>query len=140
MIAAAAPTPTSPQRKDRLSVEGSNGPHWHIPDLIRVGVICCCEEAELRLEAHMLSCPTCREPQIELAEEAAWVKPGERAAKMECAQARNDLFHLLEEGRGICHDAVVHINTCESCRDHLLEPAKVVRAHEIDPSAISAQD
>jgi hypothetical protein len=137
---AAAPTPTSPDRKQRLSLEGAEGAQWHIPDLIRVGVLCCNEEAELRLAAHMLSCPTCREPQITLAEAAVWVKPSQRGRKMSCAEARNEIFHLLEEGKGMSHNAVVHLNRCEGCRDHLLEPAKLAYAHEVDDSAIAAQD
>lgn len=136
----AAATPTSPDRKQRLSFEGAEGAQWHIPDLVRVGVLCCSEEAELRLEAHMLSCPTCREPQVALAEAAVWVKPGERGRKMSCAEARNEVFHLLEEGKGMSHLAVVHISRCEGCRDHLLEPAKLTYTHEVDDSAISAQD
>lgn len=136
----AAATPTSPDRKQRLSFEGAEGAQWHIPDLIRVGVLCCSEEAELRLAAHMVGCPTCREPEMTLVEEAAWVKPGERAGRMPCAEARNEVFHLLEEGKGMSHLAVVHISRCEGCRDHLLEPAKLTYTHEVDDSAISAQD
>jgi hypothetical protein len=136
----AAPASEQSQRKQRLSQESGEAIHWHIPDFIRVGVLCCCEEAELRLAAHMLSCPVCRELELELVEEAAWVKPGERGRKMSCAHARNELFHLLEEGRPMCRDAILHINHCETCRDHVLEPAKLLYAQEVDEAAISAQD
>ncbi len=115
---------------------------WHLPDELRMGVLAGVEEAELRLEAHLVSCEMCREAQILLAERALLTSDEDCRCGGECScvKARNELLWLLEEGREMTDEAITHLNTCDDCRDHLLEPARMVYGREVDESAFSAQD
>jgi predicted anti-sigma-YlaC factor YlaD len=115
-------------------------PPVHFPDELRIGVLAGIEDHELRLQAHFLSCDACRESGRALAEFAD--TPEGRCAPqqpMTCWQARNALFRYFEQGRALDPDALAHLNACECCRDHFLEPARAVRALE-DGSSISALD
>lgn len=115
-------------------------PRWHLPDALRVGVLAGDEESMLRLEAHMMCCPQNRELLVSLAEDAVWVGYDSLGASVTCQQARNALLWYLEEHRPMGRAAVAHLNVCESCHDHLLEPARAVMSQEVDESAISALD
>lgn len=115
---------------------------WHLPDELRMGVLAGVEEAELRLEAHLVTCETCREAETLLAERALLTSDEDCRCGGECTcvKARNELFWLLEEGRTMSDEAIAHLNSCEGCRDHFLEPARMVLGREVDESAFSAQD
>jgi predicted anti-sigma-YlaC factor YlaD len=126
---------SEPAQAGRQSV-----PPVHFPDELRIGVLAGIEDQELRLEAHFLQCEVCREPGMALAEFAD--TPDARCAPQEpvtCWQARNALLRYFEQGRALEPDAIAHLNTCECCRDHFLEPARALRALE-DESSISGQD
>src|SRR3989304_6363668 len=86
----------------------------HFPDDLRIGVLAGLEDQELRLEAHFLACDHCREPEVALAEFAD--TPEGRCAPqvpVSCVEARNALFHFLDQERKLTGDAVAHLNICE---------------------------
>ena len=115
-------------------------PPVHFPDELRVGVLAGIEHHELRLQAHFLSCDACRELGLTLAEFAD--TPDGRCAPQQpitCWEARNALFRFFEQGRALDPNALAHLNACECCRDHFLEPARALRALE-DESSVSGQD
>lgn len=116
-------------------------PPTHINDSLRLGVLAQDEGAELRLEAHLMGCPLCREASISLwenlreaAEEAALAQP------YSCPRTRNALFRHLEESRALEPAALAHLQSCIGCSDHFLEPAKAIFTAEVDEGAIAAQD
>jgi len=133
--------PTSRSNRENASPLGDQPvPPAHFPDELRIGVLAGMEDHELRLQAHFLSCDVCREPGRALAEFAD--TPDGRCAPQQpvtCWEARNALFRFFEQGRALDPNAVAHLNACECCRDHFLEPARAVRALE-DESSVSAQD
>jgi predicted anti-sigma-YlaC factor YlaD len=115
-------------------------PPVHFPDELRIGVLAGIEDHELRLQAHFLSCDACREPGMALAEFAD--TPDGRCVPQQpltCWEARNVLFRFFEQRRVLESHAVAHLNACECCRDHFLEPARAVRTLE-DESSVSALD
>jgi predicted anti-sigma-YlaC factor YlaD len=136
-----SPSPTShSNHKDPIALGDQPVPPVHFPDELRIGVLAGIEDHELRLQAHFLSCDACRELGRALAEFAD--TPDGRCAPQQpitCWQARNALFRYFEQGRALDPDAVAHLNACECCRDHFLEPARAVRALE-DESSISGLD
>jgi hypothetical protein len=115
-------------------------PPVHLPDDLRLGVLAGSEDHELRLEAHLLTCEICREPGMTLAEFAD-TPDGRRAPQepVKCWEARNALLRFFEQGRELEQSTVAHLNFCECCRDHFLEPTRAVRALE-DESSVSALD
>lgn len=117
-------------------------PPRHFPDELRLSVLAGGEDAELRLEAHFLACPECREREVDLAYRSEEVAGLDFlvASPISCQQARNQLFRYYEQGRCLERDAVAHLLACEGCQNHFLWPARSVRAREVDDSAISAQD
>ena len=135
------PTTTSRSNGGDSSQSGRQPtPAVHLPDELRIGVLAGVEDQELRLEAHFLQCDVCREPGMKLAELAD--TPDCRCAPQQpvsCWEARNALLRYFEQGRALEPDAVAHLNTCECCRDHFLEPARALRALE-DESSVSGQD
>ena len=134
-------SPTSHGNPSDLAPFGDQPvPTIHFPDELRIGVLAGIEDHELRLQAHFLSCDACREPGVALAEFAD--TPDGRCAPQQpvnCWEARNVLFRFFEQGRVLESHAVAHLNACECCRDHFLEPARAVRTLE-DESAISGLD
>jgi predicted anti-sigma-YlaC factor YlaD len=125
---------------DRVESGRQSVPPTHLPDELRLGVLAGIEDQELRLAAHLLDCELCREPGLELADFAD--TPDGRCAPQEpvtCWEARNALLRFFEQGRELEPNAVNHLNICECCRDHFLEPARAVRALE-DESSVAAQD
>ncbi len=125
---------------DPMGLGRQSTPPIHLPDDLRLGVLAGVEDEELRLEAHLLTCEFCREPGMTLAEFAE--TPDGRSAPQQpvaCWEARNALLRFFEQGRELEPNAVAHLNVCERCRDHFLEPARAARALE-DESSISALD
>jgi len=125
---------------DATALRDQPVPPVHFPDELRVGVLAGIEHHELRLQAHFLSCDACRELGMALAEFAD--TPDARCAPQQpvtCWQARNALFRFFEQGRALDPNALAHLNACECCRDHFLEPARAVRTLE-DESSVSALD
>jgi len=125
---------------DAVSGRDQPVPPVHVPDELRIGVLAGIEHHELRLQAHFLSCDACRELGLALAEFAD--TPDSRCAPQQpitCWHARNALFRYFEQGRALDPNAVAHLNACDCCRDHFLEPARAVRALE-DESSVSGLD
>lgn len=116
-------------------------PPTHIADSLRLGVLAQEEGAELRLEAHLMSCQLCRQASLALWEQLPEVADAVALApQYSCARARNALFRHLEEGRPLEPAAVAHLQSCIGCSDHFLEPAKAIFTAEVDEGAIAAQD
>lgn len=125
---------------DPIGLGRQSTPPTHLPDDLRLGVLAGVEDDELRLEGHLLTCEFCREPGMTLAEFAD--TPDGRSAPQQavaCWEARNALLRFFEQGRELDPDAVTHLNVCECCRDHFLEPARAARALE-DESSVPALD
>ena len=133
-------TTPRPDPGDPIDFGRQSVPPIHLPDELRLGVLAGMEDEELRLEAHLLTCEFCHEPGMTLAEFAD-TPDGRRAPQqpVACWEARNALLRFFEQGRELEPDAVTHLNVCECCRDHFLEPARAVRALE-DESSVSALD
>jgi hypothetical protein len=105
----------------------------HFPDAIRVGVLACDEGYELRLEAHFMHCEVCREPALRLVRMLGECAELEKVKKeIPCCRARNAIFRYFEQGRELTQEAIDHLNTCEDCYDHFIEPARCVRCDEED--------
>ena len=105
----------------------------HFPDVIRVGVLAGDEGAELRLQAHFMQCEICREPALRLVRmlgEGAELDVLKKTVP--CARARNAIFRYFEQGRELTQAEIDHLNTCESCYDHFVEPARCTRCDEED--------
>ena len=133
-------TTPRPDHGDPIDFGRQSTPPMHLPDELRLGVLAGSEDHELRLEAHLLTCEFCREPGMTLAEFAE--TPDGRSAPQQpvaCWEARNALLRFFEQGRELEPNAVAHLNVCDCCRDHFLEPARAARALE-DESSVSAQD
>lgn len=134
-----APT-SSGDPRDATALKDQPMAQVHIPDELRVGVLAGMEHHELRLQAHFLSCDACRKLGLTLADLADM--PDARCAPQQpitCWQARNALFRFFEQGRTLDPDGVAHLNACECCRDHFLEPARAVRALD-EESSVSGLD
>lgn len=119
--------------------EQAKRPPTHLPETIRLGALAGLEDEELRLEAHLVMCPICREPALELTARA------ERDADAcveanDCARARNSLFRFLEQGREAPSEAIAHLRDCDPCHDLFLESARCACTWELDEDAIAAQD
>jgi hypothetical protein len=108
-------------------------PPCHFPDLMRIGVLAGEEGDELRLQAHFMSCESCREPALRL---LGQVSRGTKAptpeTQVSCAQARNALFRYFEQGREPTQPELDHLNACGSCCEHFLGPARCARHHEVE--------
>jgi hypothetical protein len=108
-------------------------PPSHFPDLMRIGVLVGEEGDELRLEAHFMSCESCREPALRLLQQVSESSQARTPAEpISCAQARNALFRYFEQGREPTQSEIDHLNDCGDCCEHFLGPARCARHHEVE--------
>jgi hypothetical protein len=108
-------------------------PPAHFPDLMRIGVLVGEEGDELRLQAHFMSCESCREPALRLARQlSSGPKAGNPSLEISCARARNALFRYFEQGREPTQADLDHLNACPDCCEHFLGPARCARHHEAE--------
>jgi len=114
----------------------------HIPDAIRLGVLAEEEGAELRIEGHIMSCPICGESCLCLWEKMrANNDPPAYVPGPACAPARNALLRYLEDERALPDEVLTHLQDCDGCRTHFIEPAKALNAWVLDEGdSISGQD
>jgi len=105
----------------------------HFPDALRIGVLAGIEGDELRLQAHFMHCEVCREPALRLLRKMGSGPQLEVLKQtVPCARARNALFRYFEQGRELAPAEIDHLNSCEGCSDHFLEPAKAARHDEVE--------
>ena len=105
----------------------------HFPDALRVGVLAGLEGDELRLEAHFMHCEICREPALRLLRDlSAGRQLDVLKATVPCARARNAVFRYFEQGRELTQEEIDHLNSCESCNAHFLDPARCARIDEVE--------
>jgi len=108
-------------------------PSTHFPDALRIGVLAGIEGDELRLEAHFMHCEMCREPALRLLRQMGGGRQPEVLGQtIPCARARNALFRYFEQGRELAQAEIDHLNACEGCSDHFLEPARSARFDELE--------
>lgn len=121
------------EEQANASLERQNKPEWHIPDDVRVGVLAGVEESEIWLQAHLLRCKDCRRPIIDLLGEIQGTMLSSDEGAVDCAQARNAIFHFLEGDRDPQYILLQHILSCDSCSHTFYEPAKAAIILEFDP-------
>jgi predicted anti-sigma-YlaC factor YlaD len=114
-------------------LEQQSTPQWHIPDEVRVGVLAGVEEFETWLQAHLMRCAACRKPIIDLLGEIQGTMAVSDEGGVECAEARNALFHYLEGDREPPFMLLQHIIICDSCSETFYEPAKATAVLEFNP-------
>lgn len=113
----------------------------HLSDLQRIGVLADDEGAELRIEAHIMSCPICGESCLCLWEKIRGNEdPPVYVPGPDCAQTRNDVLRYLEDDREVPEATLAHLQDCDACRTHFIEPAKALYALLVDEDEVSAQD
>jgi uncharacterized protein YbaR (Trm112 family) len=114
-------------------------PRLHLPDLLRVGAIAGHEGWRLRLQAHLMACPFCREGCLQLWRQVP-VQGEAGQGQGPCPKHRAALFRFLELGRHPGRDALAHLVTCPTCHDDFVGPARALSVRELDEAAIAAQD
>jgi hypothetical protein len=78
-----------------------------------------------------MQCEVCREPALQLVRLLGECEELEKVKKeIPCARARNAIFRYFEQGRKLTQEEIDHLNTCESCRDHFVEPARCLHCDE----------
>jgi hypothetical protein len=106
-----------------------------------MGVLAEEEGAELRIEGHIMSCPICGESCLCLWEAVRGnVDPPAYVPGPSCAQTRNDILRYLEDDREVPEPTLTHLQDCDGCRTHFIEPAKALYALLVDDDSVSAQD
>lgn len=124
---------TEEREKTAAREDDQETPDWHIPDEVRVGVLAGVEESEIWLQAHLLRCQACREPIIDLLAKVQGGMVVSDEGAVECAQARNAIFHFLETGREPSFILLQHVLNCDDCSHTFYEPAKAAIVLEFDP-------
>ncbi len=115
-------------------------PAGHIGDSLRIGVLAGQEEAEVRMEGHFMQCPQCHDSAMSLWERMPADRNAALFKEVSCAEARNDLFRYLDQGRSLESGVLYHLLTCEDCSDHFVEPAKALYRLDTDEESIGAGD
>ncbi len=125
----------SGEREEQMAagLERQATPDWHIPDHVRIAVLAGVEESEIWLQAHLLRCEDCRRPIIGLLAEIQGTMVSSDEGAVDCAQARNAIFHFLEGDRNPPFILLQHILACDSCSHTFYEPAKAAIILEFDP-------
>jgi uncharacterized protein YbaR (Trm112 family) len=111
-------------------------PALHLPDPLRIGVVAGEEGARLRLQAHLMGCPLCRDRCLALWELRAAKARGTREA---CTRARAAALRFLEQGRALGEGDILHLVACPFCRDDFLGPAAALFIQEVDKASIAPQ-
>lgn len=113
----------------------------HISDALRIGLLAEDEGAELRIAGHIMSCPMCGESCLCLWERLQGnTDPPAYVPGPDCCQTRNDVLRYLEDDREVPDATLTHLQDCDSCRTHFIEPAKALYALLVDEDSVAAQD
>ena len=114
-------------------------PALHIPDSVRVGVIACMDQHELRFQGHLMCCEGCRAPIVALILKRAAMDIV-RPPRIPCGKARALMFRYLEGGDDPDDITFAHITSCDLCDDLFFEPAQAVILREYEPEHLGEVD